>query len=259
VSDSATLELAGQTALVTGSSRGIGRAIALELTGAGADVVVHARADRREADEVARHIGLLGREATVQLADLAEPDAVDRLAEAAWAWRGRLDVLVCNAGADVLAGPAAQDSFDEKLQRLWQVDVLGTIGLARRIGEQMRRAGGGSILTVGWDGAARGMAGDTAQLFATAKGAVMAFSLSLAQSLAPEVRVNCLAPGWIRTGWAERASEPWQERARRESLLGRWGTPEDVARAARFLVGPAGGFISGQVLAVNGGFRPSCE
>jgi 3-oxoacyl-[acyl-carrier protein] reductase len=96
-------------------------------------------------------------------------------------------------------------------------------------------------------------------LFAAAKGAVMAFTRSLAQSLAPSVRVNCLALGWIKTGWGEQASEQWQERARRESLAQRWGTPEDVARAARFLVSPDSAFVSGQVVNLNGGFRTGCE
>ena len=97
------------------------------------------------------------------------------------------------------------------------------------------------------------MAGDNGEMFAATKGAVMAFSRSLAQTLAPEVRVNCLAPGWIRTRWAESATEVWQQRACRESLLSRWGTPEDVARAAHFLASPAGAFVTGQVIQVNGG------
>ena len=90
-------------------------------------------------------------------------------------------------------------------------------------------------------------------MFAAVKGAIAAFSRSLAKSLAPHVRVNCLAPGWIRTAWGETASDAWQQRARRESLLGRWGEPEDVARVARFLASPAAAFINGQVIAVNGG------
>ena len=96
---------------------------------------------------------------------------------------------------------------------------------------------------------------DSGELFAAVKGAIMAFSRSLAQSLAPEVRVNCLCPGWIRTAWAEQASDYWQEKATRQALVGRWGTPEDVARAAAFLVSPAAAFITGQVIHVNGGFR----
>ncbi len=110
-------------------------------------------------------------------------------------------------------------------------------------------------MNIGWDGAERGMAGEGAELFAVAKGAVMAFTRSLAQSLAPEVHVNCVAPGWIKTAWGEGADERWQKRAEEESLSGRWGVPEDVARAAVFLVSPAAGFVNGQIVEVNGGFR----
>jgi NAD(P)-dependent dehydrogenase (short-subunit alcohol dehydrogenase family) len=97
------------------------------------------------------------------------------------------------------------------------------------------------------------MEGDSGQLFAASKAAVMAFSKSLALTLAPTVRVNCLAPGWIRTRWGETAPQVWQERVRRETPLERWGQPEDVAAAARWLVSPAASFITGQVIRVNGG------
>jgi 3-oxoacyl-[acyl-carrier protein] reductase len=90
-------------------------------------------------------------------------------------------------------------------------------------------------------------------LFAATKGAVMAFSRSLALSLAPTVRVNCLAPGWIRTAWGERAPAAWQERVLRETPLGRWGTPEDVARTALWLAAPASAYLTGQVVRINGG------
>ena len=119
----------------------------------------------------------------------------------------------------------------------------------------MKALGRGTIINLGWDQVEVGMAGDSGELFAAAKGAVMAFSRSLAQSLAPQVRVNCLAPGWIKTAWGQSASQAWQDRARGESLLDRWGTPEDVARVARFLASPAAEFITGQVLNVNGGLR----
>jgi 3-oxoacyl-[acyl-carrier protein] reductase len=127
--------------------------------------------------------------------------------------------------------------------------------LARGIGRWMRDREGGSIVTIGWDQAATGMEGDSGELFATSKGAVMAFTRSLARSLAPQVRVNCVAPGWIRTAWGEGASEAWQRRAVRESLLGRWGTPDDIASAVAWLASPEATFVTGQILAVNGGFR----
>jgi 3-oxoacyl-[acyl-carrier protein] reductase len=246
-------ELTGQTAVVTGSSSGIGRAIALELAVAGAAVLVHGRRSRTALEETAQAVGDRGAPVAIEMADIAEPEQLKQLVERACAWRGRVDIWVNNAGVDTLTGPAADCSFDRKLEALWQVDVRGTIALSRLVGQQMRKAGSGVILNVGWDQADRGMAGDSGELFATAKGAVMAFTKSLARSLAPQVRVNCLAPGWIKTAWGEGASQYWQDRAARESLLERWGTPEDVARVARFLASPAAGFITGQIVPVNGG------
>ena len=245
--------LAGQCAVVTGSSGGIGRAVALELARTGADVVVHGCRHAEAAEEVAQAIRQLGREAWVLLADLSKPEGQDKLVLNACGDR-TVDIWINNAGADVLTGEAGQWSFDEKLQRLWQIDVVGTIRLSRAVGQKMLARGSGVILNIGWDQAETGMEGDSGEMFAAAKGAVMAFTRSLAKSLAPTVRVNCLAPGWIRTAWGDTASDQWQERVKRESLLHRWGTPEEVARVARFLVSPESSYINGQVIPVNGGF-----
>jgi 3-oxoacyl-[acyl-carrier protein] reductase len=248
-------ELRELTAVVTGSTSGIGRAIALELAGAGADILIHGRSRRDAAEEVQREIEMLGRAAGVCMGDLRDHAQLAPFVEQCWQWRGRVDVWINNAGADVLTGSAANLSFEEKLHELWQVDVLGTIRLSRLVGQRMKQRGQGVILNMGWDQAEQGMAGDSGQLFSSIKGAVMAFTRSLAQSLAPQVRVNCLAPGWIKTSWGQQASDAWQQRACQESLLGRWGTPADIARAARFLASPAAAFINGQVIAINGGFR----
>ncbi len=204
---------------------------------------------------MARHVRSSGRESQVVLADLSETAEQDRLVNETWSWRP-IDIWVNNAGADVLTGSAAKWSFEEKLAALWKVDVLATLRMSRAVGVQMRERGHGVILNMGWDQAETGMAGDSGELFAAVKGAVMAATRSLAKSLAPEVRVNCMAPGWIRTDWGQHASAEWQERAQRESLLGRWGQPEDVARVACFLVSPAAEFINGQVISINGG-RPN--
>jgi 3-oxoacyl-[acyl-carrier protein] reductase len=250
--------LTGQTAVITGSSSGIGRAIALALAEAGADVLVHARKNASGADEAAEKVRAFGREAKVLLADLADVGAQDRFVRDAWAWRAA-DIWVNNAGADVLTGNAAYWSFDEKLAALWDVDVLATLRLSRAVGELMSKQGHGVILNIGWDQAETGMAGDSGQMFAAIKGAVMAATRSLAKSLAPEVRVNCVAPGWIRTDWGHQASDVWQQIAVGDSLMQRWGEPADVARVARFLVSPAAEFVNGQVIAVNGGRNDSKE
>lgn len=245
--------LSGLNAVVTGSSRGIGRAIALAFAEQGANVVVHCRASRKEAETVASRAREMGRGAEVIAADLREPGENDRLVEQAWGRFGGIDVWVNNAGADILTGEAKDRSFQEKLDLLLDTDLRPTVRLSRAVGQRMKERGSGCILNVGWDQAETGMAGESAELFSVAKGAIMAFSRSLARSLAPEVRVNCLAPGWIKTDWGEHAAPEWQERVLRETPLGRWGTPQDLANAAVFLASPDAAYVTGQVFRVNGG------
>lgn len=186
------------------------------------------------------------------LADLSAIKSQDRFVADAWNWRP-VDIWVNNAGADVLTGAVASASFEEKLETLWRIDVVASLRLSRAVGQRMRERGHGCIINIGWDQAETGMEGDSGEMFAAVKGAVMAATRSLAKSLAPQVRVNCLAPGWIQTAWGQQASTDWQERAKRESLLGRWGMPDDVARAACFLASPAADFINGQIISINGG------
>jgi 3-oxoacyl-[acyl-carrier protein] reductase len=248
-----TSDLTGRRVAVLGSTTGIGRATALTLAAAGADVIVHGRSRSRQAEESVEAIRRLGRKAEFLAADLADREAGDQLVEAAWSAWGGLDAWLQIAGADTLTGQAARLPFDAKLDRLWAVDVVATIRLCRAVGRKMKEQGHGSIVTMGWDQAETGMEGDSGELFAATKGAIMAFTRSLALSLAPEVRVNALAPGWIKTAWGDSAPIHWQERVIGETPLKRWGTPDDVAQAAFFLVSPQAGFLTGQVIRVNGG------
>jgi 2-amino-4-hydroxy-6-hydroxymethyldihydropteridine diphosphokinase len=246
-------ELAGLRTLVTGSTSGIGEAIALAFADAGADVVVHGRRSEGAARAVAARVRDRGGRSAVVLADLRDPEARAWLLDEAWTvWQG-IDVVVNNAGADTLTGDAANWTFERKLEELLAVDVGATVALSREFGRRMKAAAGGVILNMGWDQAETGMEGESGELFGLTKGAVMAFSRSLALRLAPEVRVNCLAPGWVRTAWGEGASAAWQERVVRETPLRRWGLPEDIAALARWAVSPAAAYITGQVLRANGG------
>jgi 3-oxoacyl-[acyl-carrier protein] reductase len=240
-------------AAVLGSTSGIGKAAALALAEAGADVIVHGRSSRDAAEEVSAAVQRHGGRSAVMMADLADRSAGDRLVEEAWSLWDGLDAWLHCAGADTLTGSTAKLPFDAKLELLWAVDVVATIRLCRAVGSRMKARGQGAIVTMGWDQADSGMEGDSGELFAATKGAVMAFTRSLAVSLAPSVRVNALAPGWIKTAWGESASKAWHDRVLRETPLGRWGTPADVARVACFLVSPAAGFMTGQIIRVNGG------
>lgn len=248
-------ELQGARVAVIGSTTGIGRAVALRLARSGADVIVHGRGSNsaNAAAAVAEDVRRLGGRAQVLLADLADRAAGNRLVDDAWGLWGGLDAWLHIAGADILTGTGRALGFDEKLDTLLAVDVVATLRLCRAIGGRMKAQGGGAIVTMGWDQAETGMEGDSGELFATTKAAVMAFTRSLALSLAPTVRVNAVAPGWIRTDWGESAPPAWQARVLRETPLARWGTPEDVAEAVRFLIAPAASFLTGQVVRVNGG------
>jgi 3-oxoacyl-[acyl-carrier protein] reductase len=255
MSRQASGELDGLTAVVTGSSSGIGRAIALELASAGAHTLVHARRSRDAAHQVAQAAKVMGGEAQVVLCDLADGGSHAGFVEQAFGWRGSVDIWVNNAGADVLTGEPARWSFQRKLEELWRVDVVATMALSRAAGARMKARGTGTIINMGWDRADHGMAGDSGELFSATKGAVMAFSKSLAFSLAPEVRVNCVTPGWIKTKWGDSASQHWQDLAPNQSLLARWGTPADVAAVVRFLASPAASFVTAQSVAINGGLK----
>lgn len=253
--------LEGRRAVVTGASSGIGRAIALELARQGADVAVHYARSEQRARGVVEEITALGRNAISVQADLADVDHAEFVSRC-WNEVGPVDIWVNNAGVDLLTGDGPNYSFEEKLRLLLAIDVTGTVLLSRLVGQRMKRqceldeANAPTtpcILNIGWDQADRGMEGDSAELFSTAKNAVMGFTRSLAVSLAPHVRVNCIAPGWIRTAWGDDAPDAWQERVLRETPLKRWGLPEDIAKLAAFLVSPNAEYLTGQVINANGG------
>ncbi len=249
--------MSARVVVVTGSSSGLGQAIAEAFALQGDEVIVHGNRNQDGLRKSEQLVRAANRQCLSISADIADFDQQDRLVREAFAWRNRVDVWVNAAGADVLTGDARHLSFEQKLDLLWKVDVLGTIRISRSVAERMSKQTSNetlpSIINVSWDQADSGMEGDSGQYFCATKAAIASFSKSLAKSVGPRVRVNCIAPGWIQTAWGQTASPEWDKRAKRESLLQRWGNVSDIANAAIFLADSRSEFVNAHVLPVNGG------
>jgi 3-oxoacyl-[acyl-carrier protein] reductase len=246
--------LAGRRAVVTGASSGIGRGIAAAVAAEGATVLLTYRASADGAEAAAGEIRAAGGAAHAIQADLSTTEGCRDLVAAAQEGLGGLDIWVNNAGADVLTGDAAAWPWERKLDTLVAVDLRGTIACCHAAGKVMAaQAGGGVIVNMSWDHVSAGMEGDNPELFSAVKGGVLSYSRSLARSLAPEVRVNVVSPGWIETRFGQEADEGFRETVARSTPLGRWGRPEDVAAAVVYLASPEAAFVTGQSINVNGG------
>lgn len=249
-----TRSLADRAVLVTGASSGIGRAIALAAARAGAGVAVTYRENEAGARAVEREIRALGSHVAVLRLDLADESSIRAIGPSARDALGRLDVWVNNAGADILTGSGASLTTIEKLDRLLAVDLRGTVLASWQAAELFgAQDHGGVIVNMSWDHVLTGMAGQNPQMFSAVKGGVLAFSKSLARSVAPRVRVNVVAPGWIETSFGAGAGGEWRREVAESTPLKRWGTPEDVAGAVVYLASPAASFLTGQTILVGGG------
>jgi 3-oxoacyl-[acyl-carrier protein] reductase len=241
--------LAGLRAVVTGASSGIGRAIAVAFAAAGARVGIGFWRSSEAAQALASELGPVH---PLLQADLSTLDGCTSIVREAFGALGNVDVWVNNAGADVLTGEAGRWPGERKLQALLELDLKGTIRCSRLVAPRMRP--GGCILNLSWDHATvDGMAGDDAELQAAVKAGVLGFSKSFARSVAPDVRVNVLCPGWIETGFGAGANRDFYAEVAANTPLGRWGRPGDVAGAAVWLASPAAAFVTGQAVNVNGG------
>jgi len=239
--------------LVTGASSGIGRAIALRCARAGADLALTYRQNQTGADATAQAIRSLGRRVEVIRTDISRPEEIGSLVRRVKDVFGIVDVWINNAGADILTGEAGKMSRLEKLDLVLSVDLRGTIIASWAAVDLMRAQGGGVIINMAWDHVSLGMKGENPGLYSAAKGGIASFSKSLARDVAPEIRVNILGPGFIETAFGEGADPDFRQQVIDATPLARWGTPEDVAAAAVFLASDDAAFLTGQMIAVNGG------
>jgi 3-oxoacyl-[acyl-carrier protein] reductase len=250
-------------AVVTGASSGIGREIAIQFASAGCKrLLIHGHRNLAAAQSTADQARKLGSEAIVSPCDFSDIEATERFIASSFETLTTIDAWIHCAGADVLTGEAADGTFQQKLRTLIEVDLFASICIGRSVGGRLRTQSlihpehpAPSMIFIGWDQATEGMEGDAGQMFSPVKAGVEAFAKSLAQEVAPRVRVNVIAPGWIKTAWGQKTSDYWNERASKQSLMNRWGRPEDVAAAALFLTMPTSQFFTGQTLQVNGGWN----
>jgi len=246
--------LTGKSILLTGATGGIGRVTARMLAGAGANLVLHGNQSRETLDCLTTELRGQGIMVEQIVADLTDEKERHFLVPEAFRRMERLNTAVFAAGTDLMAPECKSMTFTQRMEHLFRTDVMGTIEPARCFAEILcRTQSRGTMILFGWDGVVHGMDGDTAQLYALAKGAVQGIVKSLAKSYAPHVRVLCVAPGWITTTWGEKAGPEIRERLADDSFSRRWGTPKEVAALIRFLVSEDASYLNAEIIPLNGG------
>lgn len=245
------ISLKNKVAIVTGASRGIGRAVAMMFAQAGCDVVINYRSDLESAIKVKRSAERFGVKAQVFKADMSDEKQINEMVRAAIRDFGRADILVCNAGIwkehpiDKMRASALKETID--------INLLGTFYAIRAVVPHMKRQKGGVIITISSTAGQRGEPFHSP--YAASKGAIISLTKSLAvEAASHNIRVNCVAPGWVDTDMARPVLKGKQGNdVIRQIPLGRVGTSEELAGPVLFLASDLSTFITGEILNVNGG------
>jgi len=244
------MRLSGKTALVTGASRGIGRAIAVRFAAGGAFVVVNYAGNETAAAETLAAIASAGGSAVLSRFDVGNAAEVDAAVKAIVADRGRIDILVNNAGVtrDNLLMRLTEDDFDAVVR----TNLKGTFLVTKVVSRQMIRQRAGRIVNMSSVVGEMGNAGQS--VYAATKAGILGFTKAMARELASRgITVNAIAPGFITTEMTQSLPEAARKEFAERIPLGRFGAPEEVAELALFLASDAAAYVTGQVVGINGG------
>jgi len=244
------IDLTGRAAVVTGGSRGIGRAIVLRLAEQGADVCFSYRGNADAANATVEEVESLGRKAVSVQADASSPDGAEALVKAALDAYGKVDILVNNAGItrdDLIMRMSPEDWRD-----VLETNLFGAFWALKAVTRPMLRAKSGRIINIS---SVSGQAGQMGQAnYSSAKAGLIGLTKAAARELASRgITVNAVAPGFVLTELTQDLPEDLQAQIRERTPLGRFGTPEEIANAVCFLASDEAAYITGQVLAVDGG------
>lgn len=242
--------LKGKKALITGASRGIGRAIALSFAENGADIFINYASSSEEAEKLAEEIRTMGRRAEIFRADVSDFSAAEEMVSVMKKTMGSVDILVNNAGItrDNLVLRMSEEDFDDVLR----INLKGSFNCSKHAGRIMLKQKQGKIINIS---SVVGITGNAGQVnYSASKAGILGMTKSFAREFAPRgINVNALAPGFIATDMTDRLSEDIREKISGDIPLGKMGTAEDVAKAALFLASDLSSYITGQTLSVDGG------
>ncbi len=244
-------DLTGKIALITGGSRGLGRAMALGFAKAGANVAITSR-DIESCNATADEVRALGREAFSHACHVGYWDQIDDLVGAVYAHFGRVDILVNNAGLSPVVGSSIETS-EELYDKVFAVNLKGPFRLTSQVASRMKADGGGSVINISSTGSIR--PSPEIAPYAAAKAGLNTLTVAMAHEYGPTVRVNCIMAGPFHTdiskSWSR--SEGFTNHAKRTFALGRAGEPEEVVGTALYFASNASSFTSGAIIRVDGG------